>query len=795
MHFRDLRQAARTLAKSPGFTAVAVASLALGIGLTCALFSLVDAILLRPLPFPEPSRLVWLEEFREGRQSGGNPARLRDWRQAGSLQAVAGFYGEGAVLLGQGDPARLQVLRTFGPVLDVLGATPAIGRGPTLAEQNGEGEAVVLLSHRVWVQRFESNPQAIGRSVNLGGALHRVIGVLPAEVSYPEDVDLWTAAPRDIQATPRSAGFLAQVGRLKAGVPMEAAEAELRTLQASLARQYPDTDRGRDVRVTPLLDHITEETRPALLLLFGTVAAVLLVACVNIAGLLLARGLARQREVGVRLALGASRWRVAAIFLSESVAVSALGGALGLLVAAYALAGLRAVLPADLPRLATASLDGRVAAFALLLTLPTAVLSGLAPALHLSRQALAGSIRQGGAANSGTQRGQGRLGSVLVIAQVAVTAVLLVGAGLLASSFVKLRTAPLGFQPESVLTFQVKLPWGAPPAAIQRVTVDTLARMAALPGVRAAGAVDRLPLTGGTQSAPALIRGAELPPALALAEAGWRTATEGYFAAAGIPVLAGDLRDFRNRGVLVNQTFARTYFGAANPVGREVASAPGRPRPGEETKWMRVIGVVADVRANATEPPMPESFVPWTETYWPLLSFAVRSDLDAASLAAAARQAVKEVDPNQVVEDMKPLEAYVGEAGSTARVRAGLMGSFSLFGLLLAAIGLYGLLATEVARRIPEYGVRLALGASPSSLSRSAMRRGLVLAAVGLAAGLALSTALGRAIAGLLTGVDTRDPVSIAAAAAALLLVAALACWLPARRAARVDPVVALRQE
>ncbi|MDX2149719.1 MAG: ABC transporter permease [Bryobacteraceae bacterium] len=795
MRIQDLKQSFRTLLKTPGFTAVAILSLAMGIGLTTALFSLVDAVLLRPLPFPEAQQLMWLDESREGKPSGGNPQRLHDWQQASSLHAAGGFYGEGAVLLGQGDPVRLQVLRTMGPVLDVLGVRPVLGRGPTIAEQNGEGEAVALLSHATWLRRFNGNPQILAQSLNLGGTLVRVIGILPPDATYPEDVDVWTAAPREIQQTQRSAGFLAQVARLKAGVSLQQAQSELRAMQGRLALQYADTDKGRDVRLTPLLDHITEETRPALLLLFGTVAAVLLVACVNIAGLMLARGMARRREVGVRLALGASRWRVASLFLSESVVVSIAGGALGLLVAAYALAGLKLVLPAEVPRLTTAQIDWRVAGFALLLAVLTSLLSGFIPALHLSRQTVAGSVRQGGAANSGAVRGQGRLGSLLVVAQVAVTAVLMVGAGLLASSFLKLRQAPLGFQPENVLTFQVKLPWGAKEPEIQRVARETLARVGSLPGVRAAGAVDRLPLNGGTQSGQVQVNGADLSPALQQVEAGWRTATDGYFAAAGIAVAAGDLREFRGRSALVNQTFARTFFGEANPIGREIASAPRRPRPGQKVSWFRIVGVVADIRANPTERPMAEAYVPWTETYWPLLAFAVRSDVDAGTLAAAVRRAVKEVDPNQVVEDVKPLETYVAEASSSARVRAGLMGSFSLFGLLLAAIGLYGLLATEVTRRIPEYGVRLALGALPSSLSAAAMRRGLRLAGFGLAFGVALAVALSRVVQGLLFGVDPQDPVTIAAAAVLLLMVAAVACWLPARRAAKVDPIIALRHE
>lgn len=794
--WHDLRHSARGLRRSPGFTLIAVLSLAAGIGATSALFTVVDHVLLRPLPLPQAKRLVSLDESHNGSASGGNPARLRDWQQARSMQAAGGFYSEGVVLTGQGQPERLQVLRMFGDVPGTLGITPLHGRMPNDKEQR-IGAPLATVSHRFWMRRLGGQP-VLGRTLRLGGTAYEITAVLQAGTQFPDDIDVWTPAPAAVQGVPRVAAFLGQVGRLHDGVTLAEAEAELRTMAAGLASQYPDTDRGRNIRLVPLLESVTDQARTPLLVLFAGMTAVLLIACVNVSGLLMARGLQRGREAALRAALGAGQGRLVRLFLCEALLLSLLACAFGLALASGLLIVLKRLLPGDLPRLAAATLDVRIVLFALGLAIVVTLLSGLLPALRTAWLTNWSQIKDSGTAITG---GRQPLRRALVVAQVALSTVLLVSATLLTSSFARMQTQPLGFTPEHALAFSVNFAWDTNPAKLDNFSRRMEEELSALPGVTAAGVVDRLPLQGGTQSTPARMRGVSTPPGLRRTPVSWRTASPGYFTAAGVPLLQGEVftprRDAQSPKVaLINQRLAQAFFGGANPIGKQIAAQWKESTPDATTTWYRIIGIVADTRQrpDQTAPSM-EVYLPWGESYWPMMSFVVRGTGDPATLSQAIRMSVRRVDPDQVIEDLLPMDSHISVATQGPRTRTWAMGLLSAVALALACVGLFGLLAGESARRQSEFGVRLALGASPASLLLSALQRGLSLALVGLAIGLGLSLWLSRYLQSLLFGVQPNDAATYAVAAALLLLVALVACLVPAQRAASVNPLLALRHE
>lgn len=788
--WQDLRHARRTLAKSPGFAIVAILSLGLGIGASTVLFSVVDAVLFKPLPLPEADRLVYLDEFKEKQPSGGNPMRLADWQKARSFSAVAGMYGEDLVLKSQGEPERVLTLRTLGPLLSGLRLRPVVGRLPTPDEERGRGAPVVVISHRLWQRLFAANSNTLGRTLSLSGTVYTLIGVLAPEMEYPVRFDAWAPAPDSTYKIARQAAFLGQVARLQDGVSLANAQTELDALAPALAHQYPDTDKGLSALLVPVQELMTSGARVPLLMLFATMLAVLLVACMNVAGLQLARGLARQREAAIRIALGAGPGRLARLFLSESLLLALAGGAAGIALASFSLEVVKHLLPDELPRLASAAIDARVLLFGVAIALVSAVVCGLLPAIQAARTAAARPMKEGGARIGG---GRHHLRSILVVTEVAVSVVLLIGAALLATSFVRMRQAQLGFSPEQTLTFGVDFSWQTPENRLESFSHELLQRLEAIPGVRAAGVTDRLPLEGGSATARAAIKGRELSPALAGQVVSWRTASPGFFAAAGIALRAGDLYSqpaarSSAKGAVINETFARLYFAGRDPIGEELTLLSKGQAPDAGATWYRVAGVVADVPQEIGRPVLPEVFRAWGEDYWPLMNFAVRAHGDPRLLASAAREAVRSVDPDQMLRDLGPMQSRVSEAVAAPRTRAWITTAFAGTALLLAAIGLYGLLASEVARRRQEFGVRLALGAEPRTILLSALGRGLTLAATGLAIGAGASFALTGLLGSLLYGVPPHDLPALALSALLLLAVAALACLVPARRASRTDP-------
>jgi putative ABC transport system permease protein len=793
---QDFRHSFRTLRRNPGFSAIAIVTLALGIGASSALFSVLDAALLHPLSAREPDRLVWLQEFSKGHdESGSNPARLADWQAARSFSAVAGFYSEGAVWVSPHGPVQLQVLRTVGNMNGVLEAKLQLGREFSAAELRGEGPAVAVLTASAFGRHFQSNPATLNQVVRLAGTAYQVIGVLAPDVDYPEEIDLWAPAPRAIQKTGRGAGFLGIVARLAAGVSMTQAQAEIDVLTARLASQYPATDRDRSASLTALVDHVGEGVRKPLLVLFGAVASVLLIGCLNIAGLLLARGLARRREAAIRVSVGAGYARLVRLFFAESLWLAAAGCALGLLLAFAGVDLLKAVLPAEVPHLAAVSVNVRVLLCGAVLALFAALVFGALPAWQFASGAQNMALKDGGAGSVG--RRKNRLRALLVMAEVACSVVLLVTAALLASSFLKLRAQPAGFNSAHAYTFALELPWDSDPSVLNAVAEDTLARLDAFPGTISCGVVDRLPLHGGSQSNRLIVRGKTLSPAVAEKEFNFRTASPGFFAAAGIPLLTGVVyRDWQgvhgSREAVISQRLASVLFPGEDPLGHEISANSLH----QEARWFRIAGVVGSIASHPTDSePAAEVYVPWGATYWPLMNFVVRTERPLSDVSRYVHDQIQVANTSQIFSPVATLDERTAETRSAPRTAALLVGGFAAVALALAALGIFGLMAHETARRTQEIGVRLALGAAPSGIAAESILRGIKPALAGLACGLAGAWYVSRWLESLLFGIAPHDALPYAMAAAVLLIAALCASLLPALRAARVDPIQALRHE
>ena len=738
---RDAGQALRSLRRRPGLVLTTVLTLALGIGATSAIYSVVHAVLLRPLPLPDHAAVVMLREARAGETIGGNAARFRDWqRELTGVRDLAGFYGEATVLTGRGDPERYALLRTFGPVLRLTGADVLLGRGFTAEEERGEGPPVALLSHGLWQRRFGGDPAIVGQSVSLGGTSYTLIGVLAAGPRYPDGQDFVSPAPLGFQEGGRRGGnYFTIIGRLAEGTSLAAAGAEAAAIARRFGERYPDTDGALTATLTPLQEVATAETRGPLLLLLGAVGLVLLIACVNIASLLLARAAERRHEAAIRVALGAGRGSLLRLYLLESGWLALAGGLGGLAVAWAGLPLLLRILPADLPR--------------------------------------------------------------LVVVQVALSMVLLVSAALLGRSLYQMRGVATGVAPDGVLVVQIAFPWDTDPARLHGFYRRALEELAALPGVRAVGLADRLPLEGGTQSRPIRL-GEPTAARVPLPEdesIPYRAVSEGYFRTMDVPLQAGRMwRDDdagRLREVVVNQEFARRYLPEGRAVGARI-SFDVAPAADEAPAWYEVVGVVGDMRVELEQPVQPpEVFLSYRSTYWPLASLTVLAHGDPASLTASVRAAIRRIDPEQIIDGIVPLERQLARASAASQVRTGLVGVFALAALLLSALGLYGVLASEVAQRRHEIGLRMALGAEPRQVLGMTVRHGLAVTGAGLLAGAVGALAAGRLLASSLFGVAAGDPLAFGAAALVLLLAALAASYLPARRAARLDPMVALRRE
>jgi len=792
----DLRLGVRLAWRRPAFAAAAAVTLALGIGIDTATWSVVDTVLLRPLPYPRPERLVSAMAARPSRgldRVSLTPADFLAFREGGhAFAALGAFVPFGTVdLTGEGDPVELRRHLVSEGLLAALGVRPARGRLFLASDYRGEGPPVALLSARLWRQRYGGDLAIVGRRLLLEGRRVEVVGVLPAAFRIPggePDLLLPLVFPAGA-ATDRESAYLGAIGRLRPGVPLAAARAELAVVARRLERQLPATNRGLGASLVPLSEAMAGTAGPALLAAFAAVCCVLLIACANVANLQLVRAAARGREMAVRLALGASRWRIARQLFAESAVLAAAGGALGLPLAGLALALLPDPRGVYLPKNVDVRLDARALGAALVLTALAALAAGLAPALRTAFRALLPRAAE-------APRSQ-RLQGLLVTAEIAAASMLLVGAGLLLRGLDRLLARDPGFAPRHVLALDVALPAARYPEAWQaaRFDAELCARLAALPGVTGAGAAKELPPDEPWSFHPR-VAGAELP---ADASAGWEVVTPGYFAAMGTPIVRGRPFDAGDRAgsppvALVNRSAARRFLADGDPVGRRLRF---------NGTWHQVIGVAGDQRSpSRDEEPQPVVYLAAAQEPVPApmlrsMSFVVRAAGDPLALANPVRRALASLDPDLPAAHLGALDERLAAAGVLvqSRFNATLLAAFAALALVLAAVGIYGAMSYLVTARTRELGVRMAVGAGRGDLLRLVLARGAALAAAGLALGLAGAAALSRLLASLLYGVSARDPWTFAAVALILAMVALLASFLPARRASRLEPVAALRSE
>ncbi|HWS87835.1 MAG TPA: ABC transporter permease [Pyrinomonadaceae bacterium] len=799
--WQDVRFGLRLLWKRPGFTAVALAVLALGVGANTAIFSVVNAVLLRPLPYPGAERVVSFDGVNPSKgieESNMSAPDFADWReQARSFEALAIYVQGGTNLTGADEPERVTAAWVGPDFFRVIGVGAARGRA-LLPEDERPGGAAVVISHGLWQRRFGSDPGAVGRTVQLGGRNWEIVGVMPAGFDFPQRAQVWGPLQLDLSDEPRDNRSYNVVGRLREGVTLEAAQAEMDALSARLAAAYAVTNAGWGVDLDPLKDELVGELKTTLFMLLAGVGLLLLIACANVANLLLARATGRRREIALRLALGASRARVARQMLTEGVLLSSAGGALGAALSVWLTDLLVALAPADTPRLAEASADWRVLLFAVAASVLTGVAFGLAPAWQASRYDLNEPLKEGGRGLSGSRS---RLRSGLVVAEVALSLLLLAGAGLLVKSFTRLQAVDPGFDPEGVITMRVSLPGARyrEPARKAEFYAALTERLKAVPGVEAAGATISLPLGGSNYSVGrGFIREGRPETPEEAQNASYAVVTPDYFRALRVPVRAGRAFDERDnmestKVVVINEAFARKAFPGEDPLGKRI-------HIWRDEKFLReVVGVVGDVKPDSLDAKEAalQMYVPHRQDAgWGGLSLVVRArGAEPESLVGRVREEVRALDSQLPVYDVKTLRQVVANSTAYRRVAMFLMAGFACSALLLAGVGLYGVVSYSVAQRTREIGVRLALGAQGRDILGLVVRQGMLLTLLGLGAGLACALALTRLIAGLLYGVSAADPLVYVAVSLLLAAVALLACIIPARRAAKVDPMVALRYE
>jgi putative ABC transport system permease protein len=791
---QDLRYGARLLRRSPGFTAAAVLTLALGIGANTAVFSVADAVFLRPLPFAEPERLaaVWLH----GPDHSVSQASFVELREASrSLADVAAYSAWGFTLTGSGEPEMLKGARVSANLFHLLGARPALGR-MFLPEDGEPGRGkVALLGNGLWHRRFGADPKVLGRTITLNGESHTVIGVLPPDLHFPsrEFSDLWLPLTIDPAAEDFKVGYLTLIGRMASGVTAAQATEEVRAIARRITEREPDDDEESAPVVVPLQTELAGDLRPVLLVLLAAVGSVLLIACANVANLLLARASVRRQEIAVRLALGAGRQRLLRQLLTESVMLGVLGGATGVLLALAGIGPLAEGVTADSPQLTEAAVDGRILLFALGISLAAALLFGLVPALRSSAPDLQGTLKEGGKSGSANPARQ-RLRSALVVAEIALALILVAGAGLLIQSLWRLYNVDPGFRAEGVLSFRLSPAFQGEDTAPRLAYYESvLERLAGLPEVEAAGAVHLTPLGGNNWNPSLRVEGR---PGEALPSVDWRVATPGYFETLGIPLHAGRPFNSSDRegapGVaLVNQTFARRLFPGESPLGKRVNTF----FEGKDN-WVTIVGVIGDVKhhalASAAEPEMYRPYAQYPTTG---MTVMLRASSDPLRLVPAVREAVWAVDADVPISEVAPLEEVVARSVARQRSVTVLLAVFAGIALLLGAIGIYGVMAYAVAHRRHEIGIRLALGARQGQVLRLVLGQGMILAVLGLAVGLPATAAATRLLESLLFGVAPADPFTLGGVALLLGVVALLASYYPARRALEVDPVQALRYE
>jgi putative ABC transport system permease protein len=802
---QDLRYALRALRRAPGFAAVAVLTIALGIGATTAIFSVVNALILRPLPYRDADRIVmvWMDNTRMGidKDIHSYPDFVDYRADSTALSGLAGFRYVAFNLTGSDAPQRVRGVATMASLFSVLGVPPALGRVYREEEEQDGRDGVVIVSHGFWTRALGADSAALGTTLQMNGRPHTVIGVMPADFTFPDrDTDLWVplVVPPQLQSA-RGTFWLRAIGRLAPGVSREQAQAALATVASRLARDYPQLD-GYGVNVTSLPDEIVGGTvRTALWVMFGAVAAVLLIACANVANLLLSRAATREREIGVRVALGASRSRLVHQLLTESVLLAIVGGGAGIALAWAGLRALRRLAPADLPRIEQIAIDPTVLAFTLVLSVVTGVLFGLVPALQGARASLSDVLREGGGRGGTTGRQGLRLRRSLIGAQVALVVVLLTGAGLMIRSVIEMQRVDLGFRPDHLLTMRLQLPASRYDSAakISAFYDELLERTRALPLVQGAAAITDIFLSETPNSTGFAIEGVPLPPAAERVEVPVDVVTPDYFQVMGIPLLQGRTfgpQDDSNapQVVMINSAMARRYWPDGDAIGKRFSYGGD----GDDAQWMTIVGVVGDMRRTGFDRAVRyETFLPFSQNQARSLTLVVRTTGTPSAISGSVREVVQSIDRDQPVFAVETMDRTLAGMVAERRFSMVLLGTFAALALVLAVVGIYGVTAYLVAQRAREIGVRIALGAEPRSVVRMVVRQGMTVAAIGLAAGVVGALVLTRLMTGLLYGVSATDATTFVAVTGVLLLVTVVANYLPARRAARADPVVALRAE
>jgi putative ABC transport system permease protein len=802
--WQDARYGLRTLLKKPGFTLTAVITLALGIGATSTIFSFVNGILLRPLPYQDAERLVLVEEIaaKRGNASiGVNPLNFLDWREQNRVfTSVAAYTTSGYLLTGSGEPEQISGADISYNTFEILGVAPVLGRTFTAEEDRPGNDQVVILGHGLWQRRFGAKPEVIGRQITLHNRARTVIGVMPPDFKFPEVADLWVPLAIDRSEWSRNDHGWDAVARLKSGVTLEQAQSDMTAVARRLEEQNPVTNEGKSVNLIPLRENLAGDYRRALLILMGVVGLVLLIACANVANLLLARASARAKEVAIRTALGAGRWRVFRQLLTESVVLGLMGGALGCGLAVWGLDLLLAAIPIDLPFWMKFDLDGRVLGFTTGVTLLTGLIFGAAPSLHASKVDLNEALKDGGRSASGA--GRHRILRSLVVAEVALSLVLLIGAGLMMRSFMRLQHTNPGLNSENLLTLRLDLPFAKynAPGKLQVFYKELLERVSALPGVQAVSAVNRAPLAGGYWGRSLTVEGF---PILSVGQApviNHCVITPNYFRTMGIPILMG--RDFTDadtpdsmKVTIIDERLAREYWPNESPLGKRVRF--GAPESNEP--WHTIVGVVGEVKQESLNESLSLTrrktvYLPYAEIGLDDLTLAVRA-VNPENLAQAIRGQVKAIDPDQPITDVRTMNEVISRSMWQPRLYTILFGVFAAVALALASIGIYGVMAYSVSERTREIGVRVALGAERRDILKMVVAQGMKLALIGAVIGLGASLALTRLMRSLLFEVSATDPLTFVGLAALLSAVAMLACYIPALRATKVDPMVALRCE
>ncbi len=807
--FSDLRYGLRGFLQHPGFTAIVIVTLALGIGASTAIFSVVNSVLLRRLPYRNTDRLVAIQELDPAKKRiQVTSANFLDWRaQNNVFEHLAAIKTTTANLALSDQAERIDVAQTSANFFSVFGVEPQYGRLFIPDDEQAGHAPVAVLSHGLWQRRFGGDKEIIGKPITLDGKSYSVVGIAPAGFQYPDRTELWLPPSRlvpelnermDVTQS-RGMGYLAAVALLKPGVSLPQAASQMETITARLRQQYPNTNNKRFNRVVALQEHLVGDTNRMLWMLFGAVTFVLLIACANVANLLLASSAARHKEMAIRAALGASRWRVIRQLFTESTMLALAGGAFGLLLSSWLLSLILKLLPGDFPRVAEIKIDWRVLAFTLVTSVFTGILFGLAPALQFSKHDLQESIRETGRGAGGSAR-RTRIRQALIVAEVALSVVLLAGAGLLFRSFMRLQAVDTGFVAQQVLTARL-----SPSGPSFKSDADYISfyervveKVSAVPGVQHVGLINTLPLSKGPTAA-FRIEGQPITTPDKWPGANFRSVSPNYFRAMGIPMMQGrafDQRDKENAPLtmIVNEALAQQNFGGENPVGKRITF--GSTDSNNQPIWFEIVGVTGNVRSvELKEEPAPELYFCSLQNPFEGMSIVVRSTVEPQSIASAIRQATVEINKAVPVSNVETMEHIVSTSVTQPRFNLFLLGLFSVIALLLSAAGIYGVTAYTVTQRTHEVGIRLALGAQIGDVLRLILGQGMLVIMVGIAIGLGAAFALLRVMKGLLFEVSETDPLTFVAITLGLTFVALLACYIPARRATKVDPLVALRYE